>query len=169
MAEESGHLAEDGAAGLRKILSGVEETTQVMSQVARATQEQASAGQDVLNAINTTVAQANQVATATVEQAKAVQGVAQTAAAMRRTAQQVSDGMNQQSRAARDIIKAAQQTTGLAIQVRKSAAEAGTRRQRGCPGDRIHAARRQQHLACHCRTGHSRPAGIPGGQAPRRG
>src|SRR6185503_15015836 len=54
VADESSRFAEDGVAGLNKILAGVRETTQIVSQIARATDEQLNAGQAVVSAITTT-------------------------------------------------------------------------------------------------------------------
>jgi methyl-accepting chemotaxis protein len=45
--------------GLEKILSGVSETTQLVAQITRATEEQLNAGQEVRRAIETAAAQSN--------------------------------------------------------------------------------------------------------------
>src|SRR5207253_1646435 len=70
IAQESSLLAEDGMAGLKKILGGVQETTQLVSQITRASEEQLGAGQTVVTAVTTTATQAKQVGIATAEQAK---------------------------------------------------------------------------------------------------
>src|ERR1044072_470351 len=69
IADESGQLAEEGAAGLRKILSGINQTAQLVAQIADATEEQLTAGQQVGTAIDTTALQTKQVSGAVVEQA----------------------------------------------------------------------------------------------------
>ena len=115
--------AEEAGGGLKKILSNVHNSTQIVSQIARATDEQLAAGQTVVTAINTTAAQAKQVATATAEQAKSVQSIVQATSHMRKIAQEVSKAMNEQGRAARELIKAAQNTSAASAQVRKASAE----------------------------------------------
>src|SRR5262249_54786537 len=90
VAEESGRLAEDGDNGLRKILSGIEEIAQLVAQIARATDEQLSAGQYVTTAINTTVSQAKQAMIAASEQARAVEDIVRSTGQIRKTTQQVT-------------------------------------------------------------------------------
>src|SRR5215203_4861329 len=65
VADDSSVLAESGAAGLRKILNGLTETSGLVAQIARATDEQRAAGQSVVTAITATNEQSKQVAAAT--------------------------------------------------------------------------------------------------------
>jgi methyl-accepting chemotaxis protein len=123
IADESNAMAEAGAAGLKKILAGVSETAQLVAQIARATDEQRSAGQAVVIAITATNEQSRQVAAATAEQSAAAGSIVQATSEMRKIAQEVTKAVSEQGRAARDILKAAQATTKLAVQVRKAAAE----------------------------------------------
>jgi methyl-accepting chemotaxis protein len=123
IADESNATAEAGAGGLRKILAGVSETATLVTQIARATDEQRTAGQAVVTAIAATAEQARQVATATTEQASASSNIVQATTEMRKIAQEVTKAVSEQGRAARDILKAAQATTRLALQVRKASAE----------------------------------------------
>ena len=123
VADESNTLAENGASGLSKILAGLSETAGLVSQIARATDEQKQAAQSVATAIAGTTEQIKQVATASTEQATTVGSIVQATGSMRKISQEVSKAMNEQSRAARDVMKAAQNTTKLAGQVRKATAE----------------------------------------------
>jgi methyl-accepting chemotaxis protein len=100
IAEESGQLAEDGAAGLGKILNGIKETTALVGQIANATEEQLNAAQHVVTAIDTTAKQAKQVSTAVLEQAQATQQILTASSQMRKTAKEVSKAVNEQGRAA---------------------------------------------------------------------
>ena len=76
ISQESSQLVEGGMDGLKKILGGVQETAQLVSQISHAAGEQITAGQHVSNAVNTTATQARQVATATAEQTKTAQQLA---------------------------------------------------------------------------------------------
>src|SRR5439155_13982656 len=61
VADESGRLSEEAAAALKKILGGVQQTTQFVGQIAAASEEQLAGAQNAVTATNTTVAQAKQV------------------------------------------------------------------------------------------------------------
>jgi methyl-accepting chemotaxis protein len=126
VADDSSLLAENGAAGLKKILGGLSEVTGTVGQIARATDEQRSAAQSAVNAVGATVEQARLVAAATAEQATAATSIVQATGQMRKIAQEVSKAVGEQGRAARDIIKAAQSTARLAGQVRKASGEQAT-------------------------------------------
>jgi methyl-accepting chemotaxis protein len=123
VADESNALAETGATGLKKILSGVTETVTLVGQIASATAEQRTAGQSVVTAIAATTDQARVIAASTAEQATVANGIVQATAQMRKIAQEVTKAVAEQTRASRDIIKAAQSTTRYAVQVRKATAE----------------------------------------------
>jgi methyl-accepting chemotaxis protein len=123
VADESNVLAESGAAGLRKILSGVGETTQFVGQIARATDEQRTAGRAVVTAIDSTLDQAKQVAASTAEQSTAVTTIVKSTGQMRKIAQEVTKAVSEQGRASREIMKAAQGSARMAIEVRKATAE----------------------------------------------
>ena len=60
--DESSRQAEGGLTGLKKILAGVTETTGLVSQITRATDEQLIAGKHVLDAINLTNQPSTQLA-----------------------------------------------------------------------------------------------------------
>ena len=75
---------ETGAAGLRKILGGVTETATLVSQIAKATEEQRVAGQSVVAAIAATADQSRQIAAATSEQATAAASIVQATGEMRK-------------------------------------------------------------------------------------
>ena len=62
VADESSRQSEAGLAGLRKILTGIDETTTLVTEISRATDEQLVAGKHVTDAITITAAQAKQVA-----------------------------------------------------------------------------------------------------------
>ena len=96
IADESNSLAETGAGGLRKILSGVGELTSVVGEIARATDEQRSAAQSMVTAVSATVEQARLVATGTNEQATAANGIVQATTQMRRIAQEVNKAIGEQ-------------------------------------------------------------------------
>src|SRR5262249_12810056 len=95
VAEDSGRLAEDGVSGLQKILTGVQDTAQLVGQISRATDEQLIAGQVVVNAVNMTANQSKQVATATSEQARSLQSIVQSTEQVRRTTQEVTKAMSE--------------------------------------------------------------------------
>jgi methyl-accepting chemotaxis protein len=123
VADESNTVAESGAEGLRKILTGVSDIATVVTQVARATEEQRSAAQTVVAAITGTAEQSRLVAAATAEQAKTAGGIVEGTAQMRRIAQEVTKAVGEQGKASRDIIKAAQSTSRSAAQVRRAVDE----------------------------------------------
>ena len=123
IADESNTVAEAGAAGLRKILAGVGDTAGLVGQIARASDEQRTAGRSVTAAITATSEQARVVATATAEQATAAGTIVQSTGQMRKIAQEVSKAVTEQGRASRDIMKAAQSGAKLALAVRKATTE----------------------------------------------
>lgn len=123
VSEEGGKLAQDGLAGLRRILASVQETSVVVAQITNSTEEQIAASQHVVASVNAMAAQSGQVSMATAEQSRVVQGVVKSSTQMRQIAQQVSQAMAEQTRAARDVIKAAENTTSLAAQVRRATGE----------------------------------------------
>ena len=65
IADESSSLAETGASGLKKILTGINDTAALVSQIAAATGEQRTAGQSVVAAISATTEQARVIASST--------------------------------------------------------------------------------------------------------
>jgi methyl-accepting chemotaxis protein len=121
--DETQAKAEEGGKGLRTILSGVNEATQVVTLIARAADEQRDAVRTVVSTISTTADQAKLVATATDEQSRTVSGLVQANNAVRKTAQEVRKAVAEQTRAARDIQKAAQNTREQSGQVRKATSE----------------------------------------------
>ncbi len=123
VADDSNAIAETGAAGLRKILSGITETVDLVGQIARATDEQRQAGKAVTHAVASTADQAKLVAEATGQQGLAATSIVQGTAQMRKVAQEVTKAVTEQGRASRDIMKAAQATSRLAVDVRKATAE----------------------------------------------
>src|SRR5262249_30233062 len=110
VADESNAVAETGASGLRKILTGVTEIAGVVGEITRGAEEQRSASQSVVGSVNATADQARLVAGSTAEQAKGAAGIVQATNQMRKVAQEVTKAMGEQGSAARDIIKAAQAT-----------------------------------------------------------
>src|SRR5690349_9138549 len=102
VADESGRLAEEGRAGLKKVLAGITQTADLVAQIADATEEQLTGGQQVVTAIETTAVQTKQVSSAVIEQAQATQQIVKSATQMRKTAKEVSKAVNEQGRAARD-------------------------------------------------------------------
>jgi len=106
--DESNVQAEEGASGLRKILSSVTHATQLVTQIARGADEQRQASKSVVTMVTSTAEQARLIAAGTEEQAKAVTGLVQANALTRKTTQEVKKAMAEQSRAARDILKASQ-------------------------------------------------------------
>ena len=150
VADDSNAIAETGAAGLRKILSGVTETVDLVGQIARATDEQRQAGKAVTHAVASTADQAKLVAEATGQQSSAAASIVQGTAQMRKVAQEVTKAVTEQGRASRDIMKAAQATSRLAVDVRKATAEQAkttdqlTQMSESDPqGRRVHGARRR--------------------------
>jgi len=123
VAEEGGQIAEEGSRGLQRILTGIHESADFISQVARSTDENLAASQNMVTAIDTVATQAKQVASAAVEQAKTAQSIVKGASQMSKTAREVSQAMNEQGSVAREIVKAAQSTTAIATQVRRSSKE----------------------------------------------
>jgi len=123
VADDSNTLAESGAAGLRKILSGVNESVELVAQIARATEEQRTAGKSVAQSVASTADQAKLVADATTQQATAAGQIVQGTSQIRKVAQEVTKAVTEQGRASRDIMKAAQATAKLAAEVRKATAE----------------------------------------------
>ena len=127
VADESNTLAERGAAGLRKILAGVGESTGVVgADRARDRRAAVARRRRWSRAVSATAEQARLVAAGTAEQAAAAGSIVQATAQMRRIAQEVSKAVGEQGSAARDIIKAAQATTRTAAQVRKASSEQAT-------------------------------------------
>ena len=123
LADETGQMAEVGMTGLQKILSGIKDTSGLISQIAGATDQQLTAGRDVVASIRTAAMQAEQVSSSTAEQSRSAEEIVRATAQMRRSAEQVSQSMNEQGRAAREIIKAGQNVNSLSGQLRKVAAE----------------------------------------------
>src|SRR5204863_5175003 len=121
--DESNALAEAGATGLKKIMSGVTETVTLVGQIASATAEQRTAGQSVVTAIAATTDQARVIAASTAEQATVANGIVEATAQMRKIAQEVTKAVSEQTRASGDVITAARSTTRYAVQVRKATAE----------------------------------------------
>ena len=111
VADDSNAIAETGAAGLRKILSGVTETVDLVGQIARATDEQ-RAGRQGRHARGRDRPRSRpswwpkRPASRRTAAASIVQGTAQ----MRKVAQEVTKAVTEQGRASRDIMKAAQAT-----------------------------------------------------------
>jgi methyl-accepting chemotaxis protein len=123
VAEESGRLGEEGAAGLRRIVSGIEQSSQKVAQIARATDEQLGAAQDLVTVVGTVTGQVRQVSVASKEQANALQGLVRMTGQMRNAAREVTKAMEDQERSAREIVKAADGSASLASQVRRAMAE----------------------------------------------
>jgi methyl-accepting chemotaxis protein len=123
VADDSNAIAETGASGLRKILSGITETVDLVGQIARATDEQRQAGKAVTHAVASTADQSKMVAESTSQQSSAAASIVQGTAQMRKVAQEVTKAVTEQGRASRDIMKAAQSTSRLAADVRKATAE----------------------------------------------
>jgi methyl-accepting chemotaxis protein len=126
LAEESNRQSESGLAGLKQILSGVGETSGLMGEISRATDEQLTSGRTVVEAINTVASQARQVAAGTAEQAKGATTILQASAQMRKVAKEVAQAMGEHSRASREVIKAAQSTNTISSALRKAMAEQTT-------------------------------------------
>jgi methyl-accepting chemotaxis protein len=126
VAEETGRLSEEGAAGLKRIISGIELSSQKIAQIAGATQEQLGATAQLVTGVGSVTAQVRQVSTATAEQAKAMQSLVRHTAQMRSAARQVTQAMDDQSRSAREIVKAAESSASLAAQVRRAMGEQAT-------------------------------------------
>ena len=160
VAEESGRLAEEGSAGLQRILSGVDETTQIVGQIARATEEQLSAGAHVVTAIETTATQAKQ---SVGRHRRAGQGRAGDrqgggADAQDREGSQSGDG-RAGPRRARDHQGRAEHDGGRGAGA-QSLGRAGGGGQTDRAGGRVHAPRRGLHLARARRAGDGRRAGL---------
>jgi methyl-accepting chemotaxis protein len=167
VAEEGGQIAEEGSRALQRILSGVHETADFMSQVARSTDENLVASQSVVGAIDTVAAQSKQVAYATVEQAKTAQSIVKGAGQMSKTAREVSQAMYEQGTAAREIVKAAQNTTAIATQVRRSSKEQSLAAKQGRPGGGVHAPGCNQYVACARRTSQGQRTSVERIHEPR--
>ena len=78
IAEESGHLAEEGLSGLKKILTGINNTVSLVTKITTATTEQITLARGVVEEVNNTTAQAKHVANAMTEQAKTTEAMLQT-------------------------------------------------------------------------------------------
>ena len=102
VADDSNQLAESGAAGLKKIMSGVGELTGVVGAISRATDEQRGAAHAMVTAASATAEQARLIASGTSEQAAAAGSIVQATAQMRRIAQEVGKAIGEQGNAARD-------------------------------------------------------------------
>jgi len=126
VADESNRLSEIGLGGLNKILSGIAETTSLVADMSRASEEQLITSRQVTEAISITNAQSRQVATATAEQAKGATSIVQASGQMRKVTKEVAQAMGEHGRAAREVVKAAQSTSSIAVQLRKAAAEQAT-------------------------------------------
>jgi hypothetical protein len=110
-------------AASRRFSAGLGEVAGVVSQIARATDEQQGAAKSVTSAVAMTTEQARLVVTATAEQATSAAGIAQATVQMRKTAQEVAKAVAQQTTASRDILKASQNSGRLSAQVHKAASE----------------------------------------------
>ena len=123
VAEEGSRLAEDGAAGLKKILSGIEESTRLVGQIARATDEQISAGRPWRRRSTPLQPRRNRYLPRPPSNRRRCRRSSNRASRCAKSRSRSSQAMNEQSRAARTIIKSAQNTTMLAGQVHKAAEE----------------------------------------------
>ena len=141
IADESNALAEAGGTGLKKILAGLGETTAVVSQIARASDEQRQASQTVVSAITQTSEQARQVAAATGEQATTASAIVQSISA---DAQDGSGSRQGDYRAGSSVARhhqgraERQQAVGLGPE---SGGRTGEERGRGHPGRQFDAPR----------------------------
>jgi methyl-accepting chemotaxis protein len=122
IADESNQTAENGRGPQKDSWWRVGDWT-LVSQIAKATDEQRVAGQSVVTGIAATADQSRQIATSTSEQAGAAASIVQATGEMRKVSQEVTKAVLEQSRAARDILKASQSASKLASQVRKASAE----------------------------------------------
>ena len=104
--DDSGRLSEEGAAALKKILSGIQESSTIVAQIAVASEEQLGAAQNVVSSVNSTAMQARQVAGATAEQNRAVQSALGAAGSMKKLSDLVSKSMGEQGTGAREVMKA---------------------------------------------------------------
>ncbi len=103
VAEESNRLSEAGLEGLKTILSGITESSLLVTQISRASDEQLIAVKRVSESINTTTIQAKEIVVSTAEQAKGATQIVQAAAQMRKGAKEVSQANNEQAKAAREL------------------------------------------------------------------
>jgi methyl-accepting chemotaxis protein len=74
VAEESGRLAEEGAAGLKRIVGGIEQSSVRVAQIERATQEQLGATQNLVAVVGTATTQVRQVSAATASRRPSCRG-----------------------------------------------------------------------------------------------
>ena len=125
VADESGRLAEEGAAGLKRIIGGTSRAPRARAERARE-QEQLGATQSLVTVVGTATTQVRQVAAATTEQATVLQGLVRTTGQMRTAAREVTTAMEAQGRSSREIVRAAEGSASLAAQVRRAMAEQAT-------------------------------------------
>ena len=110
VAEESGRLAADGAAGLKRILAGIAQSSTKVEQIARG-ERRAARGRPERRAGRRRRSRRSRSRSrpATAEQATALQGLVRTTGQMRVVAQQVNQAMSDQGQSSREIIKAGEQ------------------------------------------------------------
>ena len=165
VADESNALAETGAGGLKKILGGVTETRRWSAQIARATDEQRTAG-----AVGRDGHRRDHRAGAAGRDRHRRTGDGGVGSIVQATGADAQDRAGSharrspnRARAARDIIKAAQSTTKLAVAGPQGDGRAGEERRGDRPGDRVDAARRRRDDAGDHRAGRRRRADREGG------
>src|SRR5262249_49981412 len=90
VADESNRLSGVGLEGLKTILSGVTESSSLVSQISRASDEQIVGVRKVSESIGTVANKANEIAISMSEQAKGATQIAQSATQMRKSAKEVS-------------------------------------------------------------------------------
>ena len=123
IAEDSSRKADDGLAGLKKILDGVNNTVGNINQITQASEEQIVRGERVQKVIAKTAEQSKQISGAAAQQAKAIDDLLLNTHDMRKISQQTSQSMDEQATAARDLMKSAQKTTGISKQVAQATDE----------------------------------------------
>ena len=154
VADESNALAEGGASGLKKILGGLGEITGVVSQIARATDEQQAAARTVVSAVDHD--QRAGAAGRRVDRRTGHGGDEHRPGHDRRcgrSRRRSARRWRSRATAARDVLKASQNATKLAAQVHKSSSEQARSAAEIVTRDRVDAARRRVHHAGAGRAG----------------
>jgi methyl-accepting chemotaxis protein len=121
--EENTTLGENAREGLTRILGGVNQAANYVSQITKAMEEQLSASSNAAESVNITAKQSVQISQATSQQAESAASLVKNVNELRRSSKQVTQSMNEQTRAARDILKASQNVRSLSSLVSRANSE----------------------------------------------
>lgn len=116
-------LAEKSGAALQKIYNGVQQATDQMQEIARATLEQSRGSQLIRNATEQISDMVNQIATATKEQAVGSDQIITATETMKQLTDQVRNAAREQSTVGSFIATSTENITGMISQVKRACEE----------------------------------------------